>query len=62
MKTHGFAELEPRYQCPLCRDTGYMDGKMCSCLKKLLRTESYRRLNELTPLTLSTFDSFSLYY
>lgn len=62
MNAHGFTDLEPRYQCPLCRDTGYVNGKMCSCLKKLLRTESYRRLNELTPLSLSTFDTFSLGY
>ena len=60
MKSHGFDGFEPRYRCALCRDTGYVDGKMCSCLKKLLRTESCRRLNELTPLSLSTFDSFSL--
>lgn len=62
MEERGFADLEPRYQCTLCQDTGYVNGKMCSCFKKLLRTESYRRLNELTPLSLSTFDGFSLYY
>ncbi len=54
--------LEPHYTCPKCRDTGYVDGRMCSCLKELLRTESYRRLNALTPLSLSTFSSFSLEY
>ncbi|MCI1966452.1 MAG: ATP-binding protein [Oscillospiraceae bacterium] len=53
-------DLEPDYQCPKCRDTGYVDGRMCSCLKKLLREEAYRRLNALTPLALSTFDGFSL--
>lgn len=62
METRGIAGLEPRYHCQICHDTGYVNGKMCSCLKKLLRTESYRRLNELTPLSLSTFDSFSLEY
>ena len=59
---HCIDGLEPRYVCPKCRDTGYVDGKMCSCLKELLRTESYRRLNALTPLSLSTFDSYSLEY
>ena len=31
----GFApdETEMRYVCPDCRDTGYIDGKKCSCLK-----------------------------
>lgn len=59
---NGVESLEPRYSCPQCKDTGYVDGKMCGCMKKLLRTESYRRLNTLTPLSLSTFDSFSLEY
>lgn len=58
----GEGSLEPRYACPKCRDTGYIDGRMCSCRRDLLRAESYRRLNELTPLSLSTFESFSLNY
>ena len=63
-KAHGFSErdLEPRYQCPKCGDTGYVDGRMCSCLRRLLREEAYRRLNALTPLSLSTFETFSLGY
>ena len=33
---NGFPEdfLEPRYDCPDCHDTGYIDGKKCHCLKK----------------------------
>lgn len=54
--------LQPHYQCPKCEDTGYIDGMMCSCLKELLRKEAYRRLNDSTPLSLCTFDSFSLSY
>ena len=54
--------LQPHYQCPKCEDTGYIDGRMCSCLKELLRKEAYRRLNDSTPLSLCTFDSFSLSY
>lgn len=54
--------LQPHYQCPKCEDTGYIDGRMCSCLKEFLRKEAYRRLNDSTPLSLCTFDSFSLSY
>ncbi len=54
--------LEPHYTCPDCQDKGYINGKMCECMKTLLRTESYRRLNTLTPLSLSTFETFSLDY
>ena len=35
---------------------------MCSCMKQLLRQEAYRQLNQLSPLSLSTFESFSLDY
>lgn len=54
--------LEPEYACPKCRDEGFLDGKMCTCLKNLMRTEACRRLNEQTPLSLSTFESFDLKY
>ena len=54
--------LKPHYRCSACGDTGYIDGRMCSCLRELLRKEAYRRLNDATPLSLCTFDSFSLNY
>ena len=54
--------LEPHYACSYCSDTGYVDGHMCSCLKKRLRAEAYKSLNALTPLSLSTFETFSLDY
>lgn len=54
--------LETHYQCASCRDEGYLDGVMCSCMKQLLRQEAYRQLNSLSPLSLSSFDSFSLEY
>ena len=41
--------LKPAYTCGKCQDTGFIDGKMCDCLKGLLRQEAYRRLNEMTP-------------
>ena len=54
--------LKTPYTCPACGDTGYIDGRMCQCMRTLLRQEAYRRLNERTPLALSTFDAFDLSY
>ena len=54
--------LELSYDCEKCKDTGYVDGKMCNCLKKILRNETYNQLNKLSPLSLSTFESFKLDY
>ena len=60
----GFSKdyLLPHYKCEACRDRGDIDGKMCSCMKILLRQISYDRLNSSSPLSLSDFDSFSLDY
>ncbi|WP_444659825.1 ATP-binding protein [Caproiciproducens sp. R2] len=62
LNSFGYDEhyLEPEYACRLCGDTGYVDGRMCECMKKLLRAQAYDSLNALTPLKLSTFESFSL--
>ena len=36
--------LEPQYQCPLCKDTGTVEGRRCQCMEALLRAESCRGL------------------
>ncbi len=35
--------LLPKYSCKKCDDTGYENGKMCSCLKKLINEELYKQ-------------------
>lgn len=52
--------LEVEYKCKHCNDTGYIDGNMCDCLKKLIKKITYNNLNKLSPLSLSTFDSFNI--
>ena len=54
--------LEPWYTCEKCRDTGNIDGRMCECLKQLLRQTAYEQLNMISPLSLCSFESFSLEY
>lgn len=55
-------DLEEQYICPKCSDKGYIDGKMCSCMKTLLRDIAYEQLNALSPLALSTFETFDINY
>ena len=56
--------LEPDYKCKRCGDTGYveLDNKtvVCDCLIKLMSDISCESLNALSPLELSTFESFKL--
>jgi len=54
--------LEPSFACNSCKDEGFIDGRMCSCLKKLMRIQACNQLNASTPLALCTFDNFSLSY
>ena len=55
-------DLEEQYKCSMCKDKGYIDGRMCSCMKILLRDIAFNELNSLSPLSLSSFDSFRLEY
>ena len=56
------ADLDEKYTCPMCSDKGYIDGKMCACMKTLLRDIAFSELNRLSPLAPSSFDTFSLDY
>lgn len=55
-------DLEEQYLCPECKDKGYIDGRMCGCMKKLLRDTAYSEFNKKSPLSLekSRFENFSL--
>lgn len=55
-------DITPQYQCERCKDTGYVDGRMCQCMKNLQRQLAYDRLNMDVPLENSTFENFSLEY
>lgn len=58
--------FEPAYTCKKCNDTGYFEENgrtlVCNCLKQALVTCACEELNRTAPLSLSTFDSFSLDY
>ncbi len=49
-----------KYDCPLCMDTGYVDAKMCSCLKNALAFKGYESSGILNLLKTQSFESFSL--
>lgn len=64
LEERGLSELDvtPQYTCPACRDSGFVDGRMCRCLKTLQRTLAYDRLCMNAPLDKCTFENFSLEY
>lgn len=56
------SDVTPQYQCSRCKDTGFVDGRMCQCLKNLQRQMAFQRLSMDAPLENSTFEGFSLEY
>ena len=61
---HGFPEdySEPKYECALCNDTGYVGIKMCSCMRKGLIEAGMESSGLLTLLRKQSFENFSLDY
>lgn len=66
--SNGYSDdvFNPQYTCKKCNDTGYYDENgrtlVCSCLKQALISCACEELNKTAPLSLSTFDTFSLDY
>lgn len=54
--------LEVKHNCEKCRDEGFIDGAMCGCMRDMMKKESYSKLNRMSPLELSSFETFSLDY
>lgn len=54
----------PRFECPICRDSGYTDGlKICDCVKKLMASTRYTENSSLARgLAGKGFGDFSLDY
>ena len=53
--------LDEIYDCPICKDMGYLeDGKVCSCIKKLIRQNKYSNYDLSESFKNSTFENFNL--
>ncbi len=64
LRENGYPEdyLDPIFACPVCRDTGWADGKICDCLSRLYKQEQTRELAPLLRQGDQTFESFRLDY
>lgn len=54
--------LEPVYECPDCKDTGYINDQKCHCFKKAVIDLLYTQSNLQDILQEENFDTFSLRY
>ena len=53
---------EPRYECDLCRDTGYVNGKMCGCMRRRLLEVGMRASGLSELMKKQSFENFSTDY
>ena len=51
---------EIAYDCPLCKDTGYVDGKICVCIKRMAANEMLNASSGFDPEKFAAFDKFEL--
>jgi len=54
--------LEIMYDCPICKDTGYIDTKKCNCLKQNLINIAYSQSNLQNILSVENFNTFNFAY
>lgn len=54
--------LDGAWDCPKCQDTGYVEGRICPCLKKLYDKQRIEDLSALLKLGQENFGTFDLGY
>ena len=52
-------QLEIKYECPICNDTGYVNNEKCSCYKQKLLDVSYNNSN-LSSFSNHNFSNFNI--
>lgn len=57
---YGPDALDDAPSCPRCRDTGWVGGKMCDCLKQLCVQEQLKQLSAVLDLENQSFDKARL--
>lgn len=64
LSENGFSAdyLEPSYECPDCRDTGYIRQKKCHCFEKKIIELLYHQSNLAGTLAQENFDTLSYEY
>lgn len=52
--------LEQHYACPICHDTGFVNGKLCKCHLRLLKEIERDDIRRVAPIDKCNFDNFDI--
>ena len=64
LKENNYSEdaMKPDFVCEACEDKGFINGRMCSCHRQLLKDIMKKEVSKLAPIDKCTFDTFSVEY
>ena len=64
LKANGYREnaMKPQFVCEMCEDKGFINGRMCTCHKQLLKDLMRKEVSHFAPFDKCTFDNFVLDY
>lgn len=64
LESNGYPEdyLEPKYECNVCKDTGYVNGKRCRCFNQKLINIYYKQSSIAEILKKENFSNFNFEY
>jgi len=64
LKANGYSEDEddPKYECRICSDRGFVGGRMCDCLRRALIAETFRTSGIGELVKSQSFETFSKEY
>ncbi len=64
LRKNGYPEdySDVQYECPTCGDTGFVDTKMCACMRRALVLAGYESSGIGALIKTQSFDNFSLEY
>ncbi len=57
-----FGVEKPEYICALCEDSGYKNGKLCSCVTDIAKTLAFSQMSSKMPVSECGFENFDLNY
>ena len=60
LKESGIKEIE--YECKICEDTGYKNGKICECVETISKSLLVKDFSANTPIYKNTLGNFDLSY
>ncbi len=54
--------LLPKFTCNICNDTGLTDGKVCACIRTLMRSMRRKEIEATTALSITRFEDMKCSY